>query len=167
MTMMRTQKRTTEINFSSFTKEFAKIVFDNAENDINKKECSAQEIKGLTTDIMKYVSNDGNVELMNRIAAKVESWSKDKTLPWKKSLAEYGRTHDDIIEVYCGVKEGKNKFIIVTDTSDSDIVLQHNDFCFELFDTYGDIADFMVLDENEYQGMSEYCSGFRKIYQRG
>ena len=156
-----------EDNFKLFTKEFAKINFENAKSQLNEKDCSSGEIKGLTTNIMEFVSDDNNANLMNHIAAAVENWGKDKTLAWKKKLSEYARANSDIIAVYCGAKDGNNKFVIVAEQSFGDMALHHNDFCFELFDEYENISDFMVLDQEEFKGMKEIYAEFSKIYQRG
>lgn len=164
---MRIQEKKHNLNFENFTKEFAKINFEKARVELNKKDCSTREIKGLATEIMGFVSEDSNVELMNRIAAKVESWSKDKTLQWRKSLVEYGRTNDDIVEIYCGKKDNIGKFILVVEQETGDFMLSHNDFCFELFDEYEDIKDFLVLDVNEFGSMRGYYTDYVKIYQRG
>ncbi len=164
---MKAQEKTNQINFEAFTEVFSKIIFEAAEDRVNKIDCSTGELKGLTADIMGFVSEDNNVELMNRIAAKVESWSKDKTLIWKNSLVEYGRTSDDIEAIYCKKKEGASEIIVVADHSGGEAGLRHNDFCFELFDQYQDINDFMVLDREEFDGMKSYYRDFVKIYQRG
>lgn len=162
---MKTQEKIS--NFETFTKVFAKVSFEDAENRVSEADCSTREIKGLTSDIMGFVSEDSNVELMNRIAAKVESWSRDKTLLWRNSLVEYGRTNDDIVAIYCKRKEGAGEIIVVADQSGGEAGLRHNDFCFELFDKYQDIGDFMVLDRGEFDGMKSYYKEFVKIYQRG
>lgn len=168
---MRTQNKEAQIvnnrNFKEFTKVFVGLNFEIAKKNIDNRNCSPDEVKNLTKNIMDCVSDDNNAELMNRIAATVQAWNEDKTLAWKKSLVEYARSNRDILEIYCETIKGEGKFIIVTEISGGEMLLQHNDFSFELFDKYEDISDFMVLDKDEYAGMKECFTSFNKIYQRG
>lgn len=143
---------------------YAEIEFEHAKEDVKRTDCSAVEIKKLTTDILETVSDKHDIDLMCHIAQKVENWHNDKTFAWKSSLAEYARTHIDIEEVYCGNGEKEHEFIIITNSNESDIILQHNEFCFELFDKYDDIIDFVVLRKEEFLGMRDYYNGFSKIY---
>lgn len=143
---------------------YAEIKFEHAKEDVKRADCTAVEIKNLTTDILETVSNRQDIDLMNLIAHKVENWCSDKTSAWKSNLTEYARTHSDIEEVYSGNGEKEHEFIIVTNSKENDIVLQHNEFCFELFDKYDDIIDFVVLRKEEFCGMRDYYKGFSKIY---
>lgn len=168
---MSAQKIKTQImsdsNFKVFTKEFAKVNYEIAKMSVKESECSVAEIKGLTSNIMQYVSDDENTDLMNHIASVVEHWNNDKTLVWKKALTDYARTQEDIREIYYETKDGASRFLIVTEVTGGEILLQHNDFSFELFDRYDDISDFMVLDEGEFSSMKEYYLSYTRIYQRG
>lgn len=106
-------------------------------------------------------------ELMNNVATAVELWSNDVTKEWKFTLSKFSREHCDIDSVYVGRTEKGNEFVIVVDDSASDNVLDYNGFCFELEEKHTDIADFMIVDREEYDGMEDFFSLLKKIYQRG
>lgn len=156
-----------EIQLSSFKKSMSKVYFETSVDAVKNTSFSINEIKGMTLDIMKKVSEKEDTDLMNSVATTVEAWQKDKTKAWKSSLAKFSRVRQDVYSVYAGKTDKGNEFVIVLDDSACDDILDCTEFCFELAEKHDNIADFMILDREEYDDMQDFFSGFRKIYQRG
>lgn len=153
--------------FSEFSKTMSCAYLNTAIESVRNTNFSANEIKGIAVDIMKKVADKKDTELMNCVADTVELWKNDKTKGWKMTLAKFARVNNDIFSIYAGRSENGNEFVIVVDDSASDDILDYSEFCFELAEKYNNIANFMILDREEYSDMEDFFSGFKKIYQRG
>lgn len=156
-----------DMQFCEFTQSISGALMSCAIEEVKKSEFSVDKVKDLTVDIMEKVSDKKDTELMNSIAAAVDMWKSDDTKEWKMSLINFARTQDDIVNVYAGKCEGENEFVIVMEDSASDNVLDYNEFGFQLAERYSNIKNFMVIDEEEFEGMEEFFSDLKKIYQRG
>lgn len=153
--------------FLEVMKLFSKAKLDSSTRDIEKHKFTKKEMTGITADIISLVQKKEDIELMGQVALKIESWKKDTTKPWKMELSQYAREHEDIENIYVGRTDAGNEFLIIVDNSANSSVLSYNEYCFKLAEKYGNIADFMVMDQEEYEGMESFYSEFKKIYQRG
>ena len=144
----------------------AQVTLDTAVSEIKDRESSDTELKWLTMSLAKSVPNENPVEMV-KVAQMVRLWSEDKSIKWRNNLVEYAKTHEDIESVLYKTVDGKGFFLIISSTQDADIILEHNEFCFVLFDKYEDISDFTVLELGEYKSMKNFYQGYAKIYKRG
>lgn len=161
-----TKNQTKSVVDSQVRQVVAQLTLDSAVSEIKERNSSDTDLKWLTLSLAQNVPN-GNARDMLKVAKLVHEWSKDKSLEWKNNLVEYARTHEDIERVLYKIVDGKGYFLIVSSTDNEEIILEHNEFAFVLFDKYEDIADFAILEQDEYPSMKNFYQNYIKIYKRG
>ena len=156
-----------ENHFFVFTKSMSEVYFNESIECVRKADTSVDEMKNITVDIMKKVSEKKDPDLMNSVATTVQIWKKDKSKAWKSAIIKFAKERPDIrsVNVVTTYDDMWEVVIVVEDTTKEN-VLDYNDFLFEVREKYNSMKDFMVIDENMKTALDSMYKRIEIIYKR-
>ena len=139
---------------------------DDASDTVRKSDFSKGKYKALTLDIMDGVKNSGDLDAIWNTLGAVQKWVGKETNYLEEILSFFKEQQDIKAVLICGNNDISDIIIIVDDTT-KDVVLDYNDFLFDISDNYDEIHDFMVVDEDMLEAVNAMYESQRWIYKRG
>ncbi len=95
----------------------------------------------------------------------VQKWNgKDNV--YLLEIVLFAKEHQDIKAVLIYANNDISDIVIVVDDTTKDAVLSYNDFLFDIRDSYSEVHDFMIVDEDMLEAVNVMYESQRWIYQR-
>lgn len=160
--------KTQEKNMFNFASAFTEIRYKQAESTIENYSLNTETIKVLALDIFHETTKSTAKDDTNKVLDIVEAWSMEiEQSEWKSKVIEFCEQNDDIYKALIGIKADAQELIMIMDDSTKDIVLDYNEFCFEIMKETKAITDFMVLDTKTSKGIEYMYNDINVLYKRG
>lgn len=139
---------------------------DDASETVRKSDFSKGKYKALTLDIMEGVKNSGDLDAIWNTLEVVQKWV-GKEIKYLSEIVSFSKEHQDIRSALICSNNDINDIIMIVDDATKDVVLDYNEFLFDIRDNYGEVHDFMVVDENMLEAVNAMYESQRWIYKRG
>ena len=100
------EKKAVKTNLKLIESKSLNLLYEISKESVNASNSSADSYKALTLNIMEEVKQNSDMPTMAAIARTVGIWA-DEELRYYRELFQYCVAHNDIAEVYTGVKIGR------------------------------------------------------------
>ncbi|MBD5548594.1 MAG: hypothetical protein HDQ97_14585 [Lachnospiraceae bacterium] len=113
---------------------------------------------------MKSESNENSNTILNIIESVQKRNGKDDVC--LSEIVLFAKEHQDIKAALICANNDISDIVIVVDDTTKDAVLSYNDFLFDIRDSYSEVHDFMIVDEDMLEAVNVMYESQRWIYQR-